>query len=133
MLRGLHFQGPPAAHVKLVSCLHGEVVDVVLDLRRGSPTYGRHATIRLSAQAGNMVYVPVGLAHGFCTRSDPATLHYVVSSVHAPEHDRGIRWDSAGIAWPVEQPLVSPRDLALPGLPGFDSPFVFVPGEDGWH
>jgi dTDP-4-dehydrorhamnose 3,5-epimerase len=123
VLRGLHFQLPPHDHAKLVYCTDGEVLDVAVDLRADSPTFGRHATIRLSASRGNMVYLDRGLAHGFYTASENATLVYNVSSVYAPEHDVGIRWDSAGIPWPDESPIVSERESTHPAFSEFKSPF----------
>lgn len=125
VLRGLHFQRPPAAHAKLVYCVAGAVLDVVLDLRRGTPTYGRHVKIPLDAGSGTLVYIPEGLAHGFLATSEAATLVYSVTSVYSPEHDTGVRWDGAGIDWPVADPIVSDRDRGFPPLEGFDSPFDF--------
>jgi dTDP-4-dehydrorhamnose 3,5-epimerase len=123
VLRGLHFQLPPRALDKLVTCIEGKVLDVLLDLRRGSGTYGRHIVLELSAETANEVYIPAGLAHGFYTLSERATLLYGTTCAYSPEHDTGIRWDSAGIPWPDAQPIVSPRDAALPALADFLSPF----------
>lgn len=127
VLRGLHFQLPPFDHAKLVYCPQGEVWDVAVDLRVGSPAFGCHASVRLSGEAGNMLYLPSGLAHGFLALSHEALMVYNVTSVHAPSHDSGIHWGSAGVAWPHPPELVSPRDSALPRLEGFDSPFVYHP------
>jgi dTDP-4-dehydrorhamnose 3,5-epimerase len=124
VVRGMHFQRPPAEHAKLVYCVHGEVFDVVLDLRAGSPTYGQARSFTLSAEQGNALYVPAGMAHGFCATSELATLVYNVTSVYAPEHDDGVRWDSIGVEWPVTSPLVSPRDAAFVALADFQSPFT---------
>ncbi len=125
VLRGLHFQLPPADHAKLVTCVAGEVLDAVVDLRVGSPTYGKYALIELGATKANMVYIPSGMAHGFLTLSASATLLYNTTSVHSPAHDSGIRWDSAKIPWKIESPVVSPRDAAFVGLSDFNSPFRF--------
>ena len=125
VIRGFHFQVPPMAHVKLVTCVAGRVMDVVVDLRRGSPQFGRHEVFDLSEDTGVILYIPVGCAHGFLTRSESATLLYDVSSVYAPECDMGVRWDSAGVAWPVADAIISTRDRELPPLYGFDSPFEF--------
>lgn len=125
-LRGLHFQIPPQEHVKMVTCLAGAVFDVVVDLRRGSPTYGDHASFRLEAAHPRALYIPPGLAHGFLALSDGALVNYKVSSMHSPEHDRGIRWDSAGIDWPEGVKVVSVRDAAFPALATFDTPFSFT-------
>lgn len=124
VVRGMHFQRPPAQHAKLVYCVQGEVFDVVLDLRRGSPTYGQARSVTLSARQGNAIYIPAGFAHGFCATSD-ATLVYNVTSGYAPEHDSGVRWDSIGIDWPAGTPLVSPRDAVFAALADFDSPFTY--------
>lgn len=123
VVRGLHFQSPPHDHHKLVTCLDGEVIDVVVDLRKSSRTYGRHACFRLDGRRANQVYIPTGFAHGFCALSSKATLLYNVGTVYAPSHDGGIRWNSAGIEWPVDDPVVSDRDAALPTLAEFASPF----------
>lgn len=125
VIRGLHFQTPPHDHVKLVYCVQGEVLDVVLDLRVGSPTYGQHARFRLSADQANSIYIPKGMAHGFCAVSDEAIMVYKVSSVYAPHNDAGVRWDSAGIDWPTASPIISERDAGFAGLGQFDSPFTY--------
>ena len=123
-LRGLHFQRPPADHDKLVYCAAGEVFDAVVDLRCDSPAYGRHAAFRLDSKRCNALYIPRGLAHGFQALSDEAVVVYLVTSVHSPAHDDGVRWDSAGIAWPISNPVVSARDAAFAPLKGFKSPFL---------
>jgi len=122
VVRGLHFQSPPHDHAKTVSCLQGSVVDVVVDLRVDSPTYAHHACVVLDGAAPAALHVPRGCAHGFQATAD-AWMAYLVSTEHAPDHDTGIRWDSAGIAWPIPEPVVSERDRALPALPDFVSPF----------
>lgn len=125
VLRGLHFQVPPHDNAKLVTCLAGEIFDVLLDLRTGSPTFGRHAHFKLSGARGELLYIPSGIAHGFYVHSETATVLYSASSVYAPQHDTGVRWDSAGIAWPHSAPLVSERDAALMSFSEFKSPFRF--------
>ncbi|MDU0459972.1 MAG: dTDP-4-dehydrorhamnose 3,5-epimerase [Geobacteraceae bacterium] len=125
VLRGLHFQLPPHQHAKLVYCLSGEVIDAVLDLRVGSPAFGRHVTLSLSGEKANMLYIPPGLAHGFYVNGDHALMQYKVTSAYAPEYDTGILWSSAGIAWPETKPLVSVRDAGFITLERFESPFVF--------
>lgn len=124
VLRGLHFQIPPHDHAKLVYCAKGSIFDVAVDLRKNSRTFGRHVTRELSAASGNMMYLSSGLAHGFCVPDDDAIVIYKVTSVYAPEHDRGIRWDSLDIPWPVTAPDISERDSGFPGFDEFDSPFV---------
>ncbi len=97
-----------------------------MDLRRGSPTYERFVAVPLSAAVGNGIYIPQGLAHGFYVLSESATVMCMTTTVHAPEHDAGIRWDTAGIPWPDMNPILSERDRHLPGLAAFDSPFEFT-------
>lgn len=125
VVRGLHFQLPPHEHAKLVYCIAGRVFDVAFDLRRGSPTYGEYIQLELSAEQANMLYLPAGIAHGFSTFAEPATLVYTVTSGHEPESDTGIRWDSAGIQWPHSSPQLSKRDKTFVALKDFDSPFHF--------
>lgn len=125
VLRGLHFQLPPHDHEKLVYCVAGKVLDVVVDLRRGSPTYGRYTTFELCSETANMIYIPRGLAHGFYTMSGPATMMYKVSTVYNSNHDSGILWSSAQIPWPVENPIMSKRDTEFPPLSSFDTPFLY--------
>lgn len=123
VLRGMHFQRPPYDHAKLVRCLGGQVLDVLLDLRRESPTLGRSHALMLDATRAEMVYMPRGIAHGFLALTDGAVLEYRTSSMHAPSHDAGIHWASFGFEWPVSTPILSPRDEAHPRLADFISPF----------
>ena len=102
-----------------------EVIDVALDLRIGSPFYGKHILTNLSAEKGNMIYIPSGFAHGFCTLSDSSTLIYNTSSVYNPKKDFGIRWDTAGISWPIKNANLSDRDLKFPEFKNFNSPFIY--------
>ena len=125
VVRGLHFQLPPAGHAKMVFCLTGAVLDVVVDLRRGSPAYGRPLKFNLSAENGRGLYLPTGCAHGFASLTDHSGMYYKVTSVHSPEHDAGIAWDSVGLNWGVEAPQLSDRDRSHPALAQFNSPFVF--------
>jgi len=127
VVRGMHFQTPPVDHAKMVFCLLGEVLDVVVDLRRGSPAFGKAHGFKLSADNGCGMYLPTGCAHGFVSRSEASGMYYKVTSVHSPEHDTGIAWDSIGFDWPVEQPAMSERDSRHPRLADFASPFVFCP------
>lgn len=128
-LRGLHYQLPPAAQAKLVRVVRGRIWDVAIDLRRGSPSYGRHVAAELSAESWSQLLVPVGFAHGFCTLEPDTEVIYKVTSHYAPEHDRGLRWDdpALGIAWPVAagSVLLSDKDRALPGWAELDSPFTY--------
>jgi dTDP-4-dehydrorhamnose 3,5-epimerase len=127
VLRGLHYQLPPEAQGKLVTVLRGEVLDVVVDIRRGSPAFGRWFGLTLSAESGLMLYVPPGFAHGYCALSDEADFLYKCTRQYAPALDRGIRWDDPeiGVRWPVADPILSPKDAALPLLRDAENPFVF--------
>lgn len=120
VLRGMHFQLPPHDHCKLVYCSAGTVLDAVIDLRRDSPGYGQHFQTELNSEKANMLYIPKGLAHGFYTLSDSATMMYKVSSVYAPSHDSGVLWSSVGVVWPDSNPVVSARDGAFPEFSSFD-------------
>lgn len=122
VLRGMHFQLPPHDHDKLVYCTAGAVLDVLLDLRRGAG-YGRVASVELSADNAHIVYIPKGIAHGFLALSDDALMLYKTSTVHAPDADAGIRWDSFGFDWPPGNPVISARDQQHPMFADFDSPF----------
>jgi dTDP-4-dehydrorhamnose 3,5-epimerase len=125
VLRGMHLQLPPADHAKFVYCVAGGVMDVCLDVRRGSPTFGRHIVLELTAERNNALYLPRGVAHGFYVRQAPAIMVYHVTSEHEPRLDAGISWSSFGAKWPTNSPLLSPRDAALPPFQDFASPFRF--------
>lgn len=125
VLRGMHFQEPPRDHVKYVFCVAGTVMDVLVDLRVGSPTYEQHEIIEMSAEKANMIYIPQGLAHGYYVLSETSTVIYNVTDVYSPEHDGGIHWDSAGIDWPTKDPILSPRDEELLPLSEYKSPFRY--------
>ena len=119
VVRGLHFQRPPYAEAKLVRALAGEVYDVFVDLRRGSPTYGQWDAVTLSAEARNAVLVPRGFAHGFCCVSERAVVSYLVDNPYAPEAEGGLAWDdpALGIPWPVAGAAqLSAKDRAWPRL-----------------
>jgi len=128
-LRGLHFQVPPAAQAKLVSVVRGRILDVVVDIRRGSPTFGRHASVELSAESGRQVYVPEGFAHGFVTLEDEVVVMYKASAFYSPAHDCGIYWNDPdiGFPWPFKdsEVVVSDKDKRLPSLKEFVSPFAY--------
>lgn len=117
-VRGLHFQRPPHAETKLIRAVAGAVLDVFVDLRRGSPTFGQWDCVELSAERRNMVLVPRGCAHGYCTLTDNSLVAYKVDNAYAPAHEGGLRWNdpAIGIKWPVTDPILSPRDEAQPLL-----------------
>jgi len=119
-VRGLHFQIPPREQAKLVRVSRGRALDVVVDIRAGTPTYGRHVAVELSARQWQQLYVPPGFAHGFCTLEVDTEVLYKVSDYYSPEHDKGLLWNDSdlGIAWPIaaEEAVVSDRDREHPGL-----------------
>lgn len=125
VIRGMHFQIPPQDHAKLVYVTRGVITDVVLDIRRGSPTFGKYVSLDLSDQNQQMVFIPSGFAHGFLSREDSSAVTYLQTTMHSPDHDRGIRVDSFNFDWGVESPILSKRDLAFPAFKEFETPFVY--------
>lgn len=129
-IRGLHFQTPPMAQAKLVRVLRGSILDVAVDVRRGSPTYGQFVVAELSAQNGHQLFVPVGFAHGFCTLEDSTEVFYKVTEFYSPQHDGGLRWDdpSVDVPWPVttNDAIVSDKDAELPLLQDWQSMFSYT-------
>ena len=119
-IRGLHFQSPPSAQTKLVSVLHGAVLDVLVDIRTGSPAYGRHVAVELTVDNGKQVLVPRGFAHGFCTMADDTLLQYKVDAHYDPARDLGLLWNDPdlGIRWPVtaEAAVLIDKDKKHPRL-----------------
>lgn len=128
-VRGLHFQAPPRAQIKLVRCLRGRLFDVAVDMRRGSPTYGSFVCAELSEAGGEQLYIPIGFAHGFMTLEPDSEVAYKVSDYYAPECDGGICWSDPGLGvpWPFPpaEAFVSPKDAGLPLLKDFESPFSY--------
>ena len=120
VVRGLHFQLQPKAQDKLVRVTRGAILDVAVDIRRGSPTYGRHVAVELSAANWQQLWVPKGFAHGFCTLEPDTEVVYKTSALYAPEHDQGLRWNdpALGIPWPVgaDAAILSPKDCVQPLL-----------------
>ncbi|MDA0709100.1 MAG: dTDP-4-dehydrorhamnose 3,5-epimerase [bacterium] len=128
VLRGLHYQKDPDAQGKLVSVLKGKIYDVAVDIRRGSPTFGRWVGVELSDERPELLWVPEGFAHGFCVLSDTVDFNYKCSgSEYAPTAYRGIAWNdpALGISWPVADPSLSERDKHLPRLEEADTNFVY--------
>lgn len=126
VVRGLHFQTPPAAQAKLLRVSRGSIFDVGVDLRRSSPTFGRWAGVTLSAEKWNQLYLPEGFAHGFMTLEDNTEVSYKVSALYSPEHDRAIRWDdpAIGIEWPTGlHAILSAKDAAAPLLADIETGF----------
>lgn len=123
VIRGMHFQTPPHDHEKLVYCQQGRVLDVVLDLRTRSATFGQHLAIELDAARGDGLIIPRGMAHGFLALTPDVIMAYKVTTTYAPAHDAGIRWDSFGLDWGIAHPIISARDAAHPHFADFQSPF----------
>jgi dTDP-4-dehydrorhamnose 3,5-epimerase len=119
-IRGLHFQTPPFSQAKLIRVVKGRILDVVVDLRRSSLTYGQHLAVELSAESGDQLFVPGGFAHGFCTLVDNTEVFYKVDAVYSADHDRGLNWadPALNIIWPVASgdAVLSDKDKALPLL-----------------
>lgn len=118
VLRGLHYQNPPFAQGKLVRALRGEVFDVAVDIRKGSPTYGKWVGVILSEENKNILYVPEGFAHGFCVLSEIAEITYKTTNVYSAESEAGIIWNDAdlNIKWPIKEPVLSEKDEKWPNL-----------------
>lgn len=127
VIRGMHFQVPPHDHSKLVYVSRGSITDVVLDIRAGSPTYGKYITLELSEDNHRMVFIPVGFAHGFLATQDNSCVVYSQSTMRVSEAEGGIHIDSFGLDWGVAQPILSKRDQAFPTLAEFKTPFTYRP------
>ena len=128
-VRGLHFQIPPFAQDKLISVLKGSVLDVAVDMRKGSPDFGNHVAVVLSAEEGNQLLVPFGFAHGLCTLEPDTQVFYKVTNYYSPEHDKGVYWadPDIGIDWPVSEAAaqLSEKDGLLPRLAELPDYFVY--------
>jgi dTDP-4-dehydrorhamnose 3,5-epimerase len=128
VLRGLHFQKPPFDQAKLVRCIEGEVLDIAVDIRKNSKTYGQHVAVPLSGENKRQLFVPRGFAHGFLVLSESATFAYKVDNRYAPDFDAGIRWNDKelNIQWGMEdsEVMISTKDAGLPFLSEFESPFT---------
>jgi dTDP-4-dehydrorhamnose 3,5-epimerase len=125
VLRGLHFQSPPFAQNKLIRATRGSIWDVVVDLRRQSPAFGRWRGFELSAVNFHILFVPAGFAHGFCTLEENSEVQYKVDNPYSPAHERGIKWNDPdlAIAWPLKETVLSAKDSVLPHFKDFVSPF----------
>lgn len=129
-LRGLHYQRPPQAQAKLIQVLQGRILDVAVDVRRGSPTYGRHVTVELSADGGEQAFIPEGFLHGFVTLEPDTLVLYKVNAPYAPDCEGAVRWNDAdlGIDWGLGAgaATLSAKDAVAPAFADLDSPFVYA-------
>jgi len=129
VMRGLHFQRPPFAQSKLVTCVKGATLDVAVDIRKGSPTYGKHVAVELTEENHRQFFIPRGFAHGFAVLSETAIFQYKCDNFYAPQADDGIniKDESLGIDWkiPMVEALLSEKDMLHPCLKNFESPFDF--------
>jgi dTDP-4-dehydrorhamnose 3,5-epimerase len=127
VLRGLHYQQSPKAQAKLVTALRGEIFDVVVDIRKGSPTYGKWIGEILSEQNHKLLYIPEGFAHGFCVLSETADVLYKINSEYSPKDERGILWNDPqiSITWPINKPILNEKDSQLPVLENADNDFIY--------
>lgn len=127
VVRGFHYQLPPSEQVKLVYCVHGSVLDAVLDIRTGSPSYGKTIFVPLDPERKKMIYIPEGLAHAFLALGEQdSVMFYHTTFPYSPRHEGGILWSSIQDRWPVNNPVVSEKDLLLPPFENHISPFVFT-------
>ena len=128
-LRGLHFQSPPHAQDKLVRCTAGAILDVAVDIRRGSPTYGKWVAVELTPDNALQLFIPKGFLHGFVTRAPMTEVQYKCSDIYAPDCDGGIRWNDPDIAidWGTDDPTLSAKDTVAPFLRDVKSPFDWSP------
>lgn len=130
IVRGLHFQTPPAAQDKVVRVARGAILDVAVDLRHGAPTFGQHVAAEISAENWRQMFIPKGFAHGFCTLTEETEVLYKVSAGYAPAHDKGVRWDdpALGIDWPVasQAAILSDKDRKQPPFEALPSYFSFT-------
>ncbi|HEX3862306.1 MAG TPA: dTDP-4-dehydrorhamnose 3,5-epimerase [Stellaceae bacterium] len=130
VVRGLHFQIPPAGQAKLVRCAAGSILDVAVDIRQGSPTFGKHVAVTLTADDGNQLFVPEGFAHGFCTLEPDTEVVYKVSSYYSGPHDAGMLWNDPllGIEWPVKhsEAVLSDKDTRQPRLADLPAHFRYI-------
>lgn len=126
-LRGLHCQTEPMAQAKLLTCLKGEILDIAVDIRKGSPTYMKWVGVKLSEENKKMFYIPAGCLHGFVTLTDNVEVMYKVNNFYSPENDRSVRFDdpALGVEWGVANPILSQKDMNAPLLEDSDVEFIY--------
>jgi len=125
VIRGMHFQTPPYDHIKVVYVPYGSIIDVVLDIRKNSRTYGKYFSTEISSMNGKVLIIPKGLAHGFKSLEDNTNVTYMQTTCYAPNNDNGIRFDSFGFDWKLNEPFISQRDKSFQVFSDFDTPFKF--------
>jgi len=130
-LRGLHYQRPPHAQDKLVRCSRGAILDVAVDARKGSPWYGQHVGVELSADNGAQLFVPQGFLHGFLTLTADCEVQYKCTDIYASDCDGGVAWDSIGIDWGTDAPVLSEKDASAIPFAEFDTPFQYTGKDEG--
>jgi dTDP-4-dehydrorhamnose 3,5-epimerase/CDP-3, 6-dideoxy-D-glycero-D-glycero-4-hexulose-5-epimerase len=123
VIRGMHFQIPPVDHIKLIYVISGNILDVCLDLRSKSRSFGKFFSLVLSGDDASYLYIPKGIAHGFASLEDNTVVHYAQTSCYSPKHDFGIKYDSFGFNWPIKNPIVSDRDQTFPNLVDWNTVF----------
>jgi dTDP-4-dehydrorhamnose 3,5-epimerase/CDP-3, 6-dideoxy-D-glycero-D-glycero-4-hexulose-5-epimerase len=125
VIRCIHFQIPPMDHVKMVYVINGIVLDVCLDLRHSSETFGKYFFCKLSGNDDNYLYIPRGIAHGFVSLEDNTVIHYAQTSCYSKNHDSGVKYDSFGFNWDIQKPIISQRDATFPNFNDFlkENPF----------
>ncbi len=128
VVRGLHYQKSPMAQAKLVRVIAGEIFDVAVDIRKGSPSFGKWVGVKLNSQDLKMLYIPEGFAHGFCVLADNTEVVYYTSNVYAPETERGLAWNDPhiDIKWPVKAPVISKKDSNYPAFASLDNEFFYA-------
>lgn len=124
VIRGMHFQTPPDDHVKLVTVISGRIIDVVLDLRAQSVSYGKYFALEVGFDEGKTIYIPKGFAHGFAALEDHTIVEYNQTTGYAPYSDNGIKYDSFGFNWKIIEPIISLRDMSFETLMSFKTPFL---------
>jgi len=123
VIRGMHFQIPPEDHYKLVFVPAGKIIDVILDIRKKSKTFGKFETFELSSENGYFLYIPKGCAHGFISLADNTNVTYLQTTMYNGNCDKGIAYDSFGFDWNCEEPIISERDLKFPDFHSYNTPF----------
>ncbi len=123
VIRGMHFQSPPHDHAKIIAVGAGGIKDIVLDIRKDSPTFGKHFCCELTASTGKALYVPRGFAHGFLALEDNTIVNYLQTSCYNKEHDKGILYNSFDADWNISNPIISERDLSFDNFKNFNTPF----------